>query len=82
MNAFGLVDHWIASNRANPHQCLKQIGQKQSTHPRLSLNNLTGAFVVLLGGWGASLFVFMVERFSIIQHICGRVGFHMRQQDP
>ena len=24
MNAFGLIQHWIISNRANPHQCLKQ----------------------------------------------------------
>ena len=82
MNEFGLIDHWVASNRANPHQCLKQITQKQSTHPRLSLNNLMGAFVVLLVGLGASLFVFMTEQLSIIQHRSGRVGFDMQQQGP
>ncbi len=62
MNAFGLIEHWIASNYANPHQCLKKNVRKEN--PRLSLKNLTGAFVVLLVGWGTSFFIFLAERLN------------------
>lgn len=62
MNAFGLIDYWNDLNFANPYQCLdKKVTKKSSSHPRLSLKNLTGAFVVLLAGYATSLIVFIIE---------------------
>ncbi|XP_046648885.1 ionotropic receptor 93a-like [Daphnia pulicaria] len=49
MNQFGLIEHWIASYQAMPHQCLAQAAKKRRDEtPRLSLKNLTGAFAVLV----------------------------------
>ncbi len=65
MNAFGLIDHWIVSNYANPHQCLKTRGGRKQINSRLSFKNLTGAFALLLFGWGISLLIFLVEQLNI-----------------
>ncbi len=66
MNQFGLIEHWIASYQAMPHQCLAQAAKKQRFEtPRLSLKNLTGAFAVLVIGYVVSFLVFVIERLQV-----------------
>jgi hypothetical protein len=66
MNQFGLIEHWIASYQAMPHQCLAQAAKKRRDEtPRLSLKNLTGAFAVLVIGYVISFLVFVFERLQV-----------------
>ncbi|XP_057374282.2 ionotropic receptor 93a-like [Daphnia carinata] len=62
MNGFGLIDHWVQTYQVMPHRCLSRTARKRREQPRLSLKNLTGAFVVLLTGYAVSFLVFVVER--------------------
>lgn len=69
MRNFGLLDLWSKWYQPNPQQFLdtadKMMRQKPSSEkgpPRLSLKNLTGAFVVLLIGCRlVSFIVFLAE---------------------
>lgn len=74
MNAFGLIEHWIKFHQAMPHKCLAEAAQKQAAQPRLSLKNLTGAFIILLAGYVLSITVFIVEYLSAKQ--CPRIRHH------
>lgn len=64
----GLYNHWETWFRRMPRQCLKNIdgnyvsnSQDTSTPRPVSLNNLTGAFVILIGGFSLSFLVFLFE---------------------
>ena len=68
----GLFEHWEALVLAYPPQCLAAVNglaekQVKNDGPRrLSLKNLTGAFIVLLAGLGVSFLSFLCEvLFSI-----------------
>ena len=65
----GLFNHWDLWFRPMPPKCSSNIkGTANSNKPvdgglrRLSLKNLTGAFVVLGVGIGISLIVFLIEK--------------------
>lgn len=67
LNAFGLIEYWMKFHAANPYQCLDSSthrNNKQTSRPRLSLKNLTGAFAVLVFGYTISLIIFILERFK------------------
>ena len=63
----GLYDFWDVLMRAYPPQCwaavhgLAEKQEKTDGPQRLSLKNLTGAFVVFSVGLGVSLLVFLCE---------------------
>ena len=55
---------WFAY-REVPHQCGSGNLKKGNNQVRrLSLKDLTGAFIVLIVGYGISLVVFMVEKVT------------------
>ena len=68
MNERGLMEYWGQMYRRIPLQCLVNTkGMRQKKAPnnkssRLSLKNLTGAFVVLLVGYPLALLAFFFER--------------------
>ena len=68
----GIFDFWDSWYRPMPRQCaanLKGKAEKEfGNHGlrRLSLKNLTGAFIVLSVGIGLSLVAFIYEYFSVI----------------
>ena len=67
MNERGLMEYWGQMYRRIPLQCLANTkGMRQKKAPnnksRLSLKNLTGAFVVLLVGYALALLAFFFER--------------------
>jgi ionotropic glutamate receptor len=66
MRAAGLMDIWTQWYQPDIQKCLtekdkitKKVSRKES--PRLSLKNLTGAFVVLLIGYLVSFVAFLAE---------------------
>ena len=65
MKENGLIDEWISNYNPAFKQCPiylneKDIKRKDSKTP-LTLNNLPGAFVILCGGCGLSMIVFVGE---------------------
>ena len=71
MNAFGLIDYWIASYTKKPYQCLtKKRGRQRQELSRLSLKNCTGAFIVLLFGIVVSFLVLIVELLLNARQLC------------
>ena len=63
------MDYWGQMYRRIPPQCLANTkGARQKKEPdsksRLSLKNLTGAFVVLLVGYALALLAFIFERIA------------------
>ena len=76
MRAIGLIDIWTQWYQPDVRQCLDEADKitktaAQKEPPRLSLKNLTGAFVVLLIGYVVSFLVFLVENiFYRIMGIC------------
>jgi hypothetical protein len=65
MQQIGLIDHWDSWFRPMPPQCTgKPQSEKKSKGnklTRLNMNNLTGAFIVLLVGLSLSLLAFLCE---------------------
>ena len=59
--ANGLIQRWTKIYSPNLAECLINPKQKM-VHPRLTLNHLAGAFLVLLFGSGLSLVVFVGEK--------------------
>ena len=68
---FGLLDFWAKRFQPDLRQCLDEAGKimqpKKSTGrkdslSRLSIKNLTGAFVVLAVGYLVSFLVFLAEK--------------------
>lgn len=60
MEAAGLFDLWWSRAVANPTRCLDEA-RVRPANPRLSLNGLVGAFVVLGFGGMLSAFVYLNE---------------------
>jgi ionotropic glutamate receptor len=69
MRDFGLLDFWAKWYQPDVRQCLekadnimqlKKSSKKDST--RLSLKNLTGAFVILIVGYLVSFVAFLAEK--------------------
>lgn len=70
----GLVDYWDLWFRPMPRQCLNKIDNARymkptkGNHNPLSLNNMIGAFIILLAGLGIAFLVLLYEniisRFS------------------
>lgn len=65
----GLIDYWDVWFRPMPLQCMENLGGDSKTlklknkkPPALTLKNLTGAFVILLFGFGLSFIIFLSEK--------------------
>lgn len=63
--------HWtLDPRRTIPPQCKSakasgnQKKKKMDQARRLSLKDLTGAFIILIIGWGISLIVFLAEKMA------------------
>jgi hypothetical protein len=83
----GLIDFWDTWFRPMPPQCEGKPqnngnGKKKKKLSPLSLNNLTGAFVVLLVGLTLSLFVFLVEHIVALSKRHRSFRTTKSQQDP
>jgi hypothetical protein len=61
LRQFGLIQHWEKQFLPQPNDCLTNY-QDIPKQPRISLKNLSGAFLILLVGLTASFFAFIVER--------------------
>lgn len=59
---YGLIDHWNKQNMPQPDRKCADYRQQSSELPRISLANLSGAFVLLLVGWSLAIFAFIVEK--------------------
>lgn len=83
LNAFGLIEYWMKFHVASPRQCLDTITRhnKQSANPRLSLKNLTGAFVILGFGCMISFLVFVIERLKFTYQRYRNKSVVHRQQE-
>ena len=75
IHQIGLLDYWESKLRPMPSQCMKNLNMGDNTknnspsdgkHRRLSLKNLSGAFVVLAVGFCLSLFAFLVEIITFL----------------
>ncbi len=72
MSEAGLIPQWSKQNKPDVHQCI----DKRKRHSRIiedsvtvSLRGMSGAFLVLLVGYGLSIFVFIGERVRFMyQH--------------
>ena len=69
MEQFGLIDHWWRQySPADPKPCLsenidkKKKDETNGNRKRLTLKDLSGAFVLLVAGYFLSLLVFIIER--------------------
>lgn len=68
MRENGLLDNWRFRIQADARRCLDASATK-AEKSRLSLKNLTGAFVVLFSGCIASILAFLFEKFSTVLKI-------------
>ena len=65
---YGLLEFWTLQYQSDVRKCLDkseklmQVKPSSDGPPRLSLRNLTGAFVILLFGYMVALFVFVAEK--------------------
>ena len=60
----GLMKKWTDQYQPKPYQCLNSNKKDQSgPPPRLSLDNLLGAFLILLLGYVISFLLFFGETF-------------------
>lgn len=72
MKENGIYTYWDVWIRPYPYQCTANVKGRAEKEPkdaqlrRLTLKNLTGAFVVLSVGLGLSFLVFLCERFIFI----------------
>ena len=69
MRAIGLIDIWTQWYQPDVQQCLAEADKitksaPKKEPPRLSLKNLTGAFVVLLIGYLVSFLSFLAENIK------------------
>ena len=59
----GLTNHWMEDFSAPPNRCSGPLSSKPSKkQEKLSLNYLSGAFLLFGVGMGASIVVFFLER--------------------
>ena len=71
LHQIGLVDFWDTWFRPMPPQCngkpQQNVNKKKNKVMPLSLNNLTGAFLVLLVGMSLSILAFLGEKIVSIR---------------
>lgn len=79
MRDYGLVDVWTQWYQADVHKChdkADKIVSRERTSsdnpPRLSLKNLTGAFVILIGGIILSFLVYVAEKLFFMINEMGK----------
>jgi len=65
--------HWEKKFNPQPDRCLLGDINKVFGNHRISLDNLSGAFVVLLMGYALAFFVFIVEKIIYI-HKKNQIG--------
>nr|CAH0113367.1 unnamed protein product [Daphnia galeata] len=86
MQQIGLIDYWDTWFRPMPPQCDGKLqngnGKNKKKLSPLSLNNLTGAFVVLLVGLSLSLIVFLGEHIVALSKRHRSRRTTKSQQDP
>ena len=74
MQQIGLIDYWDSWFRPMPPQCNgkppNENGSQGNKLTRLTLKNLTGAFIVLSVGLNLSLLAFLCE--MLISNFAGR----------
>ena len=79
MQDFGLSNYWIDRYQPDIHVCLdaaedqsKKKSKKEKTKPltRLTLGNLSGAFILLSVGYLISLLSFITEKISDVIIFC------------
>lgn len=61
MKQFGLIERWGKQFLAQPDECLNNY-QDKPDKPRISLKNLSGAFLILLIGLATSSLIFVMEK--------------------
>lgn len=61
MAQFGFIQHWEKTFLSQPDECLTNYNDIPDK-PRISLKNLSGAFLILLVGLPLALLAFIVEK--------------------
>lgn len=61
LRATGLMDEWNKKFNPEPTECLMKYKEKANDKTRLSLRNLTSAFVLVVFGWVLSTIIFVAE---------------------
>ena len=61
MAQFGFIQHWEKTFQTQPDECLTNYNDIPDK-PRISLKNLSGAFLILLVGLPLALLAFIVEK--------------------
>lgn len=61
MQENGLLGKWVATFNPEAKECLSKNNFKKTEKPRISLKNLTSAFILLIFGICVSLIVFFLE---------------------
>lgn len=63
MREAGFLKKWYDDNSPDVHQCINDNNKKDRNQIEpLSVDNLAGAFICLLIGFTAALFLFLLER--------------------
>lgn len=66
MREAGFLKKWYDENSPDVRQCINDNTKKDRNHIEpLSVDNLAGAFICLLIGFTAGLFLFLFERMLI-----------------
>ena len=66
LKAAGLLDLWEKHYQASPRKCLEFNQEKKES--RLSIANLSSAFVVLFIGYALSIFILLIEKIFSLTH--------------
>ena len=61
LRQFGLIQHWEKQFLPQPNECATKYLEKPEK-PRISLKNLSGAFLLLLVGISVAILVFIIEK--------------------
>jgi ionotropic glutamate receptor len=61
MKETGLLEKWMKTFNPEATECLLKENFKKSGNSRISLQNLTSAFILLIFGFCVSFLVFLVE---------------------
>ena len=63
IEAAGLRFFWMKREAINPKRCLDEAVAHQKAEPLITLDHLSGAFLVLAVGYGMALFSFLIGLF-------------------
>ena len=67
LKAAGLLDLWEKHYQASPRKCLEFNQEKKES--RLSIANLSSAFIILFIGYALSILILLIEKiFSLTTH--------------